>query len=275
MTPLIFNLFNSSILSSTILNNAPINTLINKAQPVMAKDFTFKQFHINAAQCGMPVSTDAILLGAWAKVESVKTILDIGCGTGLLAIMCAQRNSTAYISAIEIEEKAFNAAVNNCQSSPWSPRLTVSHCSLQTFTKGNNTFDTIICNPPYFNSGEESKATQRAVARHTSMLSHQTLITYCQQLLNNEGVASFVLPKQEGLAFINLLENEPNEGAYLQLSRLTYVKTTINKSATRVLIELTKSTLLPVLKTSELTIHDGQGYSSDFIQLTKDFYLKM
>ena len=241
----------------------------------MAKDFTFKQFHINAAQCGMPVSTDAILLGAWANIESVKTILDIGCGTGLLAIMCAQRNSAAYISAIEIEEKAFNAAVENCHNSPWSLRLKASHCSLQVFTEGNNTFDAIICNPPYFNSGEESKTTQRAVARHTSLLSHQTLMTCCLNLLKNEGIASFVLPKQEGLAFIDLLDSKPKEGAYLQLSRLTYVKTTINKSATRVLIELTKSSSLPVLKNSELIIHDGQGYSSDFIELTKDFYLKM
>lgn len=241
----------------------------------MAKDFTFKQFHINAAQCGMPVSTDAILLGAWANIESVKTILDIGCGTGLLAIMCAQRNSAAYINAIEIEEKAFNAAVDNCQNSRWAPRLKVSHCSLQALTKGNNTFDAIICNPPYFNSGEESKTTQRAVARHTSLLSHQTLMTCCLKLLKNEGIASFVLPKQEGLTFIDLLCSKPKEGPYLQLSRLTYVKTTINKSAARVLIELTKSTSLPVLKNSELIIHDGLGYSSNFIELTKDFYLKM
>lgn len=241
----------------------------------MAKDFTFKQFHITAAQCGMPVSTDAILLGAWARVDKAKTILDIGCGTGLLAIMCAQRNQSAHISAIEIEENAFKAAIDNCINSPWSSRLAVIYCPLQEFAKANKTFDSIICNPPYFNSGEESKMTQRAVARHTSMLSHQTLITCCQKLLNNDGLASFVLPKQEGEAFIRLLDYASNEKNSLQISKLTYVKTTINKPATRVLIELIKSGYPVIAKQSELTIHDGLDYSSPYISLTKDFYLKM
>ena len=252
----------------------------------MAKNFTFKQFHINAFQCGMPVSTDAILLGAWATIDSAKSILDIGCGTGLLAIMCAQRNQTALIEAIEIEEHAFNAATNNCLNSPWSSRLSVNHISLQDFVVSKNKFDTIICNPPYFTTGKESISSQRAVARHTTTLSHETLLISCQQLLNHNGTASFVLPKKEGLAFVDLLDNLPNEESTFALSRLTYVKTTINKPATRVLIELTHFIKSPSMQlkplidqiqtaSNQLIIHTGQGYSTQFIELTNQFYLKM
>lgn len=257
----------------------------------MAKDFTFKQFHINAFQCGMPVSTDAVLLGAWANITKVKTILDIGCGTGLLAIMCAQRNQTAQITAVEIEHNAFNAATQNSLNSLWSSRLCVKHIAIQDFVSTAVTVDAIICNPPYFNSGEQSQTSQRAVARHTSSLSHQNLLSYCDRLLNEKGTASFILPKQEGLMFIHLLEGmQLNGSVCLTLSRLTYVKTTFNKLANRVLIELTKSALSKQLMArnlitkqakaidvdkNELTIHDGSGYSADFISLTKDFYLKM
>lgn len=253
----------------------------------MAKDFTFKQFHINAYQCGMPVSTDAILLGAWADLSKANNILDIGCGTGLLAIMCAQRNPIANITAVEIELNAFKAACENTVNSPWAQRLTVKHTSIQNFittVPPNTTFDAIICNPPYFNNGLESTNSQRAIARHTSALSHQHLIKYCDQLLKEQGTANFVLPKEEGLSFIGLLQSEgTNNNSNLVVTRFTDVKTTINKPASRVLIELTKQPQTPdisilldtKLSSTELIIHNGQGYSSEFIALTKAFYLKM
>jgi len=247
----------------------------------MAKNFTFKQFHINAFQCGMPVSTDAVLLGAWANIIDSSTILDIGCGTGLLAIMCAQRNQTADITAVEIELNAFNAARNNSFNSPWPSRLTIKHMPIQDFVSTGLTFDSIICNPPYFNNGEQSQSRQRAVARHTSTLSHKSLLSYCNELLNENGTASFVLPKQEGLALLNLLqEMHSAQDSKLRLSRLTYVKTTFNKLASRVLIELSKSSLSKKVdhingESNELIIHQGEAYSDEFISLTKDFYLKM
>lgn len=247
----------------------------------MAKDFTFKQFHINAYQCGMPVSTDSVLLGAWANITESNTILDIGCGTGLLAIMCAQRNQTAQVTAVEIELNAFNAATQNSLNSLWSSRLCIKHMAIQDFVSSAVTFDAIICNPPYFNSGEQSQTSQRAIARHTSSLSHKNLLSYCDRLLNEKGTASFVLPKQEGLAFIGLMdEMQLDENFPLKLSRLTYVKTTFNKLASRVLIELSKSSLSKKVEdinhhSHELIIHEGDVYSDQFISLTKDFYLKM
>lgn len=276
----------------------------------MAKNFTFKQFHINAFQCGMPVSTDAVLLGAWANINSAKNIVDIGCGTGLLAIMCAQRNAIADITAVEIEENAFKAAHQNATNSPWSKRLTIKHSSIQKFTNEvtvHASFDAIICNPPYFNNGAQSTNSQRAVARHTSALSHLNLLSYCALLLKEQGTASFVLPKEEGLSFINLSQSTGVDCfSQLVLTRLIYVKTTNNKPATRVLIELTKqstnkapvklpvldntdllntasfekgllnsSELEPKLLKNELVIHDGHAYSKEFVELTKAFYLKM
>ena len=276
----------------------------------MAKGFTFKQFHIDAALCGMPVSTDGVLLGAWANISNAQSILDIGCGTGLLSIMCAQRNKKAFITGIDIEENAVGAATDNSEQSPWSDRITIKNSSLQDFVTNVQTFSNIICNPPYFNSGEEALLSQRALARHTSGLSHQTLLNACSDLLITGGTASFILPKVEGMNFIALLDScDIISSNVLKLSRLTLVKTRQDKQPTRLLIEITKS-LLPEPKVADskitdskttlsqipdpqintalatmaskhetqfeiLTINEGNGYSKEFISLTKDFYLKM
>ena len=265
----------------------------------MAKGFTFKQFHIDAAHCGMPVSTDGVLLGAWANINAAQSILDIGCGTGLLSIMCAQRNTKALITGIDIEENAVKAATDNSAQSPWPHRITIKHSSLQDFVTSDQLFSNIICNPPYFNSGEEAQLSQRAVARHTSGLSHITLLNACYALLTAGGTASFILPKVEGLSFIALLEIcETDSINTLTLSRLTLVKTRKDKQPTRLLIEITKSLFadpeIPLLDTAPIigpmaikeglkfephletiTINEGSGYSESFIALTKDFYLKM
>ncbi|MDA7745933.1 methyltransferase [Psychromonas sp.] len=240
----------------------------------MAKDFTFKQFHINAFQCGMPVSTDAVLLGAWANIAKSESILDIGCGTGILSLMCAQRNELARITAIEIEENAFNAALKNSQNSPWKKRVDVQHLSIQEFVKTKQNYDSIICNPPYFYNGEASKSEQRATARHTSALTHLDLLYYCVQLLTEIGSASFILPTVEGKLFINLLIEMEMP---LYVSRLTYVKTTITKASTRMLIELNRASQYALINAveDELVIHNGEVYSEEFIALTKNFYLKM
>lgn len=236
----------------------------------MAKNFTFKQFHINAFQCGMPVSTDAVLLGAWANITDVASILDIGCGTGILALMCAQRNQQALISAIEIEENAYQAAIHNINKSPWTERITVHHQAIADVALGSQQFAAIICNPPYFNSGELSQSAQRAVARHTNQLTHADLLSYCRVLLKEASCASFILPLQEGLAFLKLASQYN-----FQVSRLTQVKTTVNKSVSRLLIELTNISTPVTSEDNELIIHNGEQNSDQFINLTKDFYLKM
>jgi len=243
----------------------------------MAKSFTFKQFHIDAFQCGMPVSTDAIILGAWADIEASSTLLDLGCGTGVLALMCAQRNPIVKIKAIEIEKNAVDAARKNIANSPWRDRVSVLHQSIQSMTEDylerGLKVEAIICNPPYFNDGISSQEESRAIARHSETLPHNVLLNCCSHLLKDEGKASFILPKKEGEAFIKLL-SKPTTSLF-SLTRLTSVRTTAKKDVTRVLIELTKNNQQDVYQHNELIIHHGEEYSADFIALTKAFYLKM
>jgi len=243
----------------------------------MAKDFTFKQFHIKGFDCGMPVSTDAILLGAWANIQQKNSILDIGCGTGVLSIMCAQRNSLAQIIGVELDSHAVHAATVNYQNCPWLARLQAIHASItdltQDYLERDMRVSAIICNPPYFNEGEVAAETKRAMARHTQTLSHQTLIDCCGDLLLANGTAHFVLPKFEGEQFIKRVMQSENSG--LVLSRLLQIKTTVQKPVSRLLIELTKKSAPNEVINEELIIHQGEHYSADFISLTKDFYLKL
>ncbi|MEF1291264.1 tRNA1(Val) (adenine(37)-N6)-methyltransferase, partial [Vibrio sp. M260118] len=216
---------------------------------------------------GMPVSTDGVLLGAWVDMSGAQVVLDIGTGTGLLSLMCAQRYPELSIEAIDIDDQAIKAAQVNFSHSPWQARLTLHHGNVLEYSFTNK-FDRIICNPPYFNNGEQANNPSRATARHTDSLTHIDLLGRCVQLLNDYGKANFVLPQVEGEQFMQLAQEQ---GWYV--SRLCQVKPTERKQVTRLLIELQKK---PAETFSEsLTIHSDNGYSAGFIALTKDFYLKM
>ncbi|WP_194437410.1 tRNA1(Val) (adenine(37)-N6)-methyltransferase [Vibrio fluminensis] len=231
------------------------------------KGFSFKQFTIEGGECGMPVSTDGVLLGAWCNVSTASTILDIGTGTGLLALMCAQRQKNAIIWAVDIEESAAVTAQLNVANSPWAERIRVELGDINAVTYPTP-FDVIICNPPYFNSGEQSHTQQRATARHTDTLSHLSLLARCKTLLSPQGRASFILPVVEGEAFIQLAQQQG-----WTLSRLCRVKPTESKVENRLLIELSQQ--MCQSNTQHLTIRGNLGYSAEFTALTQDFYLKM
>lgn len=231
------------------------------------KGFRFKQFSIQGGESGMPVSTDGVMLGAWIQAPDDAVILDVGTGTGLLALMCAQRFSQAQITAIDIETTAIHAAEQNFAHSLWQGRLAVLHTDVLTFTPPRR-FQRIICNPPYFNSGEQSRQSQRATARHTDSLRHDALLESCYRLLEDNGRASFVLPITEGQQFIELALNEG-----WHLSRLCRVQPSEKKPVHRMLFELAKQPC--VTEESHLIIRSAQGYSDQFIQLTHEFYLKM
>jgi len=220
----------------------------------------------------MPVSTDGVLLGGWADVSQSNRLIDIGTGTGLLALMCAQRNTELNIVAVDIDEHAIEAAKTNFIASPWGSRLQLFHWDIASFAKSNTAaFDTIICNPPYFNSGEQSSSTSRAKARHTDTLSHPTLLDSCKQLLLSGGRASFILPTEEAKQCIQ----RATDGQW-HLSRLCKVKTTHKKDHTRYLFELQlDADQSDATEETELIIHKGDGYSEEFIALTQSFYLKM
>jgi tRNA1Val (adenine37-N6)-methyltransferase len=231
------------------------------------KDFKFKQFHINGGSSGMPVSTDGVLLGAWAELADAHSILDIGTGTGLLTLMCAQRFSHTAITAIDINQEAIDAAGENFSASPWPERITLLRGDILDY-QPKQRFDAIICNPPYFNSGEQSAISQRAQARHSDSLDHAMLLKRAHSLLSDNGKACFILPKAEGDAFIALAQQQQ-----LFLSACCCVKSTERKTVSRYLLEFRPQPA--ETRRSTLTIHDNNGYSDAFITLTRDFYLKM
>lgn len=238
-----------------------------KSSTLHTKGFRFKQFAIQGGQSGMPVSTDGVLLGAWAFRDTPQRILDIGTGTGLLALMCAQRFEQAQIKAVDIDTHAFAAASHNVADSPLAVRIRVVQQDILQ-ADPEDPFDGIICNPPYFNSGETSQHSQRATARHTDNLSHSALIEAMSRLLSTNGRAALILPLVEGEQFIQLAQQR---GWFV--ARRCEVRPSQRKPVHRLLFELQKTQC--DCQFSTLTIQESDGYSADFIALTRAFYLKM
>ncbi len=232
--------------------------------------FKFKQFEICQNKTAMKVGTDGVLLGAWANCKSAKTILDIGSGTGLISIMMAQRNASASIVALEIEDDAYLQSVENAKASKWSSRIEIKHTSLQEFQKNTILlFDLIVSNPPFFENSQKSNSEKRNLARHTQTLTFTDLISCSANLLNTKGLFSVIIPFDSFQQFISLAsENQ------LHLVRKTLIKPNLNKKPKRVLLEFSKSHAN--LTENELTIELSRHfYTPQYIELTKDFYLKM
>ncbi|NJL74592.1 MAG: methyltransferase [Saprospiraceae bacterium] len=140
--------------------------------------FQFKQFSITQDRCPMKVGTDGVLLGAWAEVSQAKNILDVGAGTGLIAIMLGQRTSDAEIDAVEIDEIACAQATENIERVAWSSRLKVFPISIQDYVKtSSKTYDLIVSNPPFFTGGTFSDKQDRASVRHAIKLPHGDLLS--------------------------------------------------------------------------------------------------
>lgn len=234
--------------------------------------FTFKQFHIDDLNCGMSVSTDGVMLGAWAPLAQAKHILDIGAGSGLLSLMAAQR-SRGQITAVELEVTAASACQYNMAQSPWADRCNIIHCDIQSFCQQaqyQGYFDHIICNPPYFEHGPKASEHHRAIARHTETLGFPPLLDAITRCLSPKGYASLILPIQSLARFKTCLNH-----AELYLVQEVWVKSVENKAANRVLLLLTKTQNEPCQHT-ELTIRGEDGnYTEQMIELTKDFYLKL
>jgi len=234
--------------------------------------FQFKQFKINQGDSAMKVGTDGVLLGAWAEVKAAETLLDIGTGTGLIAIMLAQRTAdTSQIDAVEIDASSYQQAVSNFEDCPWSNRVEAHHASFQDYlAKATRKYDVIVSNPPYFINSLKAKGESRTQARHTDGLPFETLIEGAKKLLNPKGRFSVILPVAEGDYFIRLARI-----AGFSLSQRVEVLPNPEKPAKRLLIELSLTNTETV--ESSLIVENGQRhvYSPEYIELCKDFYLKM
>lgn len=232
--------------------------------------FRFKQFDISQDKCGMKVNTDGVLLGAWVDVEGSNRILDIGTGTGVIAIMIAQKAIAEKIVGVEIDKDSYEEAIFNMAASPWSGILSAVHMPVQEFDLANNgTFDLIVSNPPFFSGGTFSSNQSRALVKHTIKLSHGDLLRSVCSLLAKTGAFSLILPYIEGLRFIELA------GQYdLHLNKICEVRSYKESPIERLLITLTRKKETVEIK--ELYIRDSiREYSSQYINLTKEYYLNM
>lgn len=235
--------------------------------------FSFKQFTIEQSKTAMKVGTDGVLLGAWCDLPSNldAKILDIGTGTGLIAIMAAQRSPLAVVDAIEIDKMAFEQAVENSQKSPFSSRINIYHISLQNYSPVDNyLYDTIICNPPFFVNSLKNPDSARSTARHTDTLSFNDLITHSFRLLKDNGILSVILPTVEGNQFIELAKSSG-----FIVTRTTNIHPTVGAETKRLLIELQKNSVPISIEERHLTIEISRHqYTEEYIALTRDFYLK-
>lgn len=228
--------------------------------------FTFKQFHIEQDQCAMKVGTDGVLLGSWAN--GGEHILDIGTGTGLLALMMAQRFEKSLIDAIEIEENAYQQAVQNVAKSVFKSKINIIHSSLQNFAKSNiNQYDSIICNPPYFVNSLKNNKKSKTIARHNDTLPFNELISLAYKLLKTEGTLSLVLP----VNIFPLIETEAVIYRFF-LNRKISIKTTEKKQPKRVLVEYKKEPTQIETSTEYLLNQNGEK-SIWYQQLTNIFYI--
>lgn len=218
----------------------------------------------------MKVGTDGVLLGAWANVHNASTVLDIGTGTGLIALMAAQRNLSAVIDAVEIDETACIQAKENFDNSKWKDRINLYCSSFQQFADNcTKHYDIIISNPPYFNNSLKPADKNRNTARHTDSLPYTELAKGVKRLLSEKGYFSLILPVNEANEFEDIaLANT------LYCSRKVFVKPNYEKEAIRILMEFTHN---PVTRINEqvLCIETGvrHCYTDEFKELTKDFYL--
>ncbi len=230
--------------------------------------FRFKQFSVEDANCPMKVGTDSVLLGAWAKFDDCRQILDIGTGCGLIALMAAQQ-SQADIVAIDIDPKAIETAESNFKSSQWTDRLIAQCICLLEFsnTFTSQAFDHIITNPPFFNNSLKAPIAERSNARHTDLLSFEMLASATNRLLKPEGKFSLILPIKEGRLFAEIAKANH---LYLTTSLIIVPKT--GKPANRMLMQFEKS-VKPAF-TDELLIREANGeYTTAYKKLTGDFYL--
>ena len=228
----------------------------------------------------MKIGTDGVLLGAWASVKNKPfSVLDIGAGTGVIALMLAQRCNAEIIDAIEIDDEAYEQCVDNFEQSPWGDRLFCYHASLNEFHEEiEDQYDLIVSNPPFYSPSlaspslpkrENLMSNARKLARFQNAMPFDHLVNSVANLLSKEGIFSVIIPFKEEKRFIDIASK-----VNLYPNKVLHIKGHPTSEVKRSLLEFSfKKT---DLKTSELVIETGRHqYTPEYIALTKDFYLKM
>lgn len=231
--------------------------------------FQFKQFTIKHDKCAMKVGTDGVLLGAWIQAKNYRNILDVGTGSGLIALMLAQK-SNALIDAIDIDDDACLQATENVQMSPFSQRINVYHESFAQYAEHcEKIYELIASNPPFFIDSLKCPDKKRNTARHSDALNAIDLIKNCYHILAPEGRLALILPYEQ----LDLILKAAID-CKLYTCRRTDIIPHPNANPKRFLIELSPTYHIPTY--NNLTIeHEHNQYTEEYKMLTRDFYLKM
>ncbi len=232
--------------------------------------FQFKQFCVQHDRCAMKVNTDAVLLGAWAAATDPRRILDIGTGSGVIALMLAQRFPESIVQAVEIDESASLQAADNFRTSPWSNRLEVITDSITRF-QATSPYDLIVSNPPFFHDLTTTCSLPRNRARHSVSLGYQELISAVERLLSPQGFFSVILPCSSVERF-RALAMQQN----LFCHRRCDIQAISSKLPTRSLLEFRQQPPDILHPAANLIVRSDQHreYSAEYVELTRDFYLK-
>jgi tRNA1Val (adenine37-N6)-methyltransferase len=234
--------------------------------------FTFKQFVVEQDRCAMKIGTDGVLLGAWAPIDNHPfSVLDIGTGTGIIALMLAQRSAAQQIDALEIDEAAYEQATDNFENSPWNDRLFCFHAGLDEFIEEpEDEYDLIVSNPPFYSEDYKTENESRDLARFQDAMPFEQLLEAADLLLSEHGIFSVIIPFKEEENFIALA----NEFELYPL-KITRVKGTPTTEIKRSLLAFSRNKTTD-LAIDELVIETARHvYTPEYIELTKDFYLKM
>jgi len=215
----------------------------------------------------MKVGTDAVLLGSWVDTDGAKNILDIGTGTGIIAMMLAQK-SNAHIDALDICPDACLQANENVYESLWAERISVHHISFQEFSfSATKKYDLIVSNPPYFSDAPKPITIGRIQSRHTDLLPFTELISGVKKIISASGKFCVILPCREGGAFI---DEAMKQGLFCK--KILHVKTKIEKLEKRLLMEFSRQ--LASMEEKEMVIRCGENeFSKEYVELTRDYYL--
>jgi tRNA1Val (adenine37-N6)-methyltransferase len=232
--------------------------------------FQFKQFIIHQEHAAMKVGTDGVLLGAWASLPGPgNRVLDVGTGTGLIALMIAQRSKNAAVDALEIDPSSARQAKENFQHSPWKEKIRCIPSSFQDYSlQCKSRYDLIICNPPFFSRSSKTPSRQKNLARHDESLNLEDFLKCSVSLMKEKAVISLILPYQkEAVAMDLVMEHQ------LHCNRLTRVIPAPGKPTHRVLMEFSHTPGNPIEEVLTIETEKRHVYSDQFKSLVKEFYL--
>ena len=234
--------------------------------------FQFKQFSVEQDRCAMKIGTDGVLLGAWTPIDNnPANILDIGTGTGVIALMLAQRSNGQQIDALEIDEEAYEQSVDNFENSPWSDRLFCFHAGLDEFVEEpEDEYDLIVSNPPFYTEDYKTENDQRDLARFQDAMPFNDLIEAADLLLSENGIFAVIIPYKEEHNFLAIAKDYE-----LYPMKITRVKGTATTEIKRSLLAFSRKEIIDFQIDSLIIEISRHQYTSEYIALTKDFYLKL